>query len=109
MKWITYDSSTGKHSEYDDGFPYPPNTYLCLCCGYKTIPRRHWHEICPVCFWEDVDQGDHNLDFRDPWNHMVSLRKARLNFLRFGACRKMMRKHVRNPLPEEQVGAKLYW
>ena len=106
--WTRFNSSTGEYSEYDDGLPDPPNICCCLCCGFKTIPSYHDYEICPVCYWQDVHQGEHNLDFRDPWNHMVSLRKARNNFLSLGACRKKMKKHVREPLPEERVGAKSY-
>jgi len=108
MIWTRFNPATREYSEYDDGLPDPPNICFCLCCGFKTLPRHHWHEVCPVCEWEDVDQGDHNPDFRDPWNHMVSLTEARKNFLEFGACSKRMKKYVRDPLPEERTGAKSY-
>jgi hypothetical protein len=34
--------------------PYP-----CPCCGFVTLGERSAFEICPVCFWEDDGQDDH--------------------------------------------------
>lgn len=30
----------------------------CPCCGYPTINGRGFHEICPLCKWEDDGQDD---------------------------------------------------
>ncbi len=51
-----------------DGGPYP-----CPCCRYVTLSERGGDEICPVCFWEDDGQGDHDADVvrrmsRPVWN-----------------------------------------
>ena len=38
-----------------DGGPYH-----CPCCGFRTLEERGMSEICPVCFWEDDGQDDHD-------------------------------------------------
>ena len=40
-----------------DGGPYP-----CPCCGFITLPERGGDDICPVCFWEDDRQDDHDVE-----------------------------------------------
>jgi hypothetical protein len=78
--------------------PYP-----CPCCGYKTLEERGGFEICPVCFWEDDGQDDHDADIVRPCgpNNILSLTQARENFKKFGACEEDMIENVRKPKPEE--------
>ena len=58
----------------------------CPCCGNHTIGEPAVYEICPVCFWEDDGQGDHDADL--VWggpNRDLSLAVARENYKRIGA------------------------
>ena len=77
--------------------------YPCACCFYLTRSEEEpgSHEICPVCFWQDDAVG-----LRDKWEavgpNAVSLRDARHNFDRFGACEERFVDDVRAPLPEEE-------
>jgi hypothetical protein len=83
--------------------PNPGVTYPCPCCGYKTLSERGGFDICPVCFWEDDGQDDHDADVvRGGPNYSLSLAKARENFREFGACQKKHVKNVRSPLYNEQ-------
>ncbi len=61
--------------------------YRCPCCHYKTLEERGGYDICPVCFWEDDGQDDEDAENRRVFspNHM-SLKLARENYRRFGAC-----------------------
>ena len=67
----------------------------CLCCGYYTIYKRGYYEICPICFWED------SCETTDPNKYdevnKLSLNEARANYLAFGACEKELLKYVRKP------------
>nr|WTB36094.1 CPCC family cysteine-rich protein [Streptomyces sp. NBC_00830] len=36
--------------------------YARPCCRYVTLEQRGMYEICPVCFWEDDGQDDHDAD-----------------------------------------------
>src|SRR5262249_6030280 len=36
--------------------------YRCPCCHCLTLHERGGYEICPVCFWEDDGQDDHDAD-----------------------------------------------
>lgn len=83
--------------------PQPGTVYACPCCGFRTLPERGGYDICPVCFWEDDGQDDHDADVvRGGPNYSLSLTKARENFLEFGACEKKHIKNVRHARPEEQ-------
>lgn len=75
--------------------------YKCPCCGFNTLDEPPGHyDICPVCFWEDDwYQKENPNDEGGP--NLVSLNQARINFIEFGACEKEMKKHTRDPLPEE--------
>ena len=108
MIWTHFNSATGEYSQYDDGLPSPPICCLCPCRGFKTLPKRQWNDVCPVCDWEDDGQDDHNDGKHNPWNHMITLRNARRNFVRFRASVKRRKPYVRPALPEETVGAKSY-
>ena len=77
-------------------------TYRCPCCKYKTLHSRGAYEICPVCFWEDDGQDEHDADeVRGGPNRELSLAAARENFTRSGASSTYRLKHVRKPLPDE--------
>jgi hypothetical protein len=74
----------------------------CPCCGCKTLCERTAFEICEVCYWEDDGQDDSDADeYRGGPNGSLSLREARANYLRFGACEASMVENVRPPRPEE--------
>src|SRR4051794_25029726 len=56
-------------------------TYACPCCGNRTLPERGGFEICPVCYWEDDGQDDHDADkIRGGPNGALSLAVARTNY-----------------------------
>lgn len=74
----------------------PTNPAQCPCCDYFSLGSRGEYEICEVCFWEDdgIDLG--NFDQYSGPNH-ITLRDARENFRRVGACDDRAVAHV---LPE---------
>jgi hypothetical protein len=78
--------------------------YACPCCGYLTLPERGGYDICPVCFWEDDGQDDHDADVvRGGPNHGLSLSVARQNFTKIGASAERWLPNIRPPLPTERV------
>ncbi len=81
----------------------PPGLPLrCPCCGCRTARRAGGFEICPVCFWEDDGQDDHDAEvIRGGPNGALSLTQARANYLRCGACEESMVDNVRPPRAEE--------
>src|SRR5437764_12720881 len=81
----------------------PPQLPLrCPCCGCKTVSERGGFEICPVCFWEDDGQDEHDADVvHGGPNGALSLAQARSNYRRFGACKERSVGNVRSPRPEE--------
>jgi hypothetical protein len=82
--------------------PREEGPYRCPCCGCKTLTARGDYDICPVCFWEDDGQDDHDADIvRGGPNGSLSLSQARANYLSFGACSERDRPFVRPPRPEE--------
>jgi hypothetical protein len=79
------------------GGPYP-----CPCCRCVTLPERGFYDVCPVCFWEDDGQDDHDAEVvRDGPNGALSLAAARDNYARYGACEATAVTHVRPALPHE--------
>jgi len=77
----------------------------CPCCGCRTLTKRINFEVCDVCYWEDDGQDDGDADeCRGGPNGSLSLRQARANYLRFGACEVSMIENVRPPRPEEVPG-----
>jgi hypothetical protein len=77
-------------------------TYRCPCCKFKTLLGRGHHEICPVCFWEDDGQDEHDSDeIRGGPNGNLSLRIAQENFRRLGAVEEQFLEYVRAPHPDE--------
>jgi cysteine-rich CPCC protein len=84
----------------------PGRGAACPCCHHFTLGERGEFEICPVCFWEDDGQDDHDADhIRGGPNGMLSLTEARRNYVAFGACDERSKEFVRAPLPEEKVSA----
>jgi hypothetical protein len=76
--------------------------FRCPCCRFKTLRGRGQDEICPVCFWEDDGQDDHDADeVRGGPNGTLSLSKARDNFAEFRASDRRRCQNVRQPLPSE--------
>lgn len=71
--------------------------YTCPCCGFKTLNTEHEYSICSICFWEDDYFQFEDVDLQGGANNGISLRKAQMNFIEFGACDKNMLKHVRKP------------
>ena len=81
----------------------PVKTYRCPCCRFKTLHSRGGFDICPVCYWEDDGQDDHDADVvRGGPNYALSLTQARNNFVAFGAIDKRVKQYVRPPLPDEK-------
>lgn len=82
--------------------PQPGVLYACPCCQFLTLPERGGYDICPVCFWEDDGQDDHDFAVvRGGPNYELSLKAARENFAAYGACDERSREHVRAALPAE--------
>jgi hypothetical protein len=78
-------------------------TYRCPCCHYKTLHARSAFEICPICFWEDDGQDDHDAsEVRGGPNGLLSLQAAREAFKLHGASDEKFAKNVRAPLPDEK-------
>lgn len=79
-------------------------SYRCPCCTFKTLYGRGHYEICPVCFWEDDGQDDHDAgEVRGGPNGTLSLTEARANFRNFGACETRVLNMVRRPLQDEEA------
>lgn len=77
-------------------------SYRCPCCCHVTLSERGGHEICPVCFWEDDGQDDHDADVvRGGPNRLLSLADARRNFKMHGASDLSRIDFVRPPSEEE--------
>ena len=76
--------------------------YRCPCCDFKTLHGRGAFEICPVCYWEDDGQDQHNADLvRGGPNGVLSLTEAQKNFREFGASDPKFTTDVRKPFHEE--------
>ena len=117
------------HAAVRDLFPFPPKTVsppwlldaiqrlagrdtplgrrvMCRCCGYLTLPRYGFYDICAVCNWED----DPTTIFEPgespggPGPNHISLSEGRRNFAREGVCcpSPSAQARVRDPLPAER-------
>ena len=76
--------------------------FSCPCCNCLTLNERGGYDICPVCFWEDDGQGDHDAEIvRGGPNYSLSLTQARQNYREFGACDRKNISHVRAPEQNE--------
>jgi hypothetical protein len=77
--------------------------HRCPCCKFRTLSARGSFEICPVCYWEDDGQGEHDADVvRGGPNGSLSLRQAHLNYQRYGASDETFRDSVRSPKEGER-------
>ena len=57
----------------------------CPCCGYETIDGRGNYDIRTICWWEDDGQDNYDANIpRGGPNSILSLTRARLNFLQYG-------------------------
>ena len=80
-------------------------SYRCPCCDYLTLYGRGEEEVCPVCFWHDDGQDNHDADeVRGGPNGDLSLEAARKNFIKFGASSQAFRDAVRAPTDNEKRG-----
>ena len=62
-----------------------PQLAPCPCCGACSLDEPDEYDICPVCWWEDDGQDNHNADrVNGGPNYQLSLTQARLNFLTHG-------------------------
>lgn len=79
--------------------------YKCPCCGYYTFDEKPngSYDICKVCFWEDDPMQLEDPTYNGGGNH-ISLKEARENFLKFGACERKMIVYVRKPKQDELKG-----
>lgn len=76
--------------------------YHCPCCGYPSLCTRGSFELCPICYWEDDGQDEHDSSrVRGGPNGHLSLDMARAHYAAFGACETAMIKYVRSPTEEE--------
>ena len=78
--------------------------YQCPCCGYFTynVPANEdCGYICPVCFWENDPFIASDNEPSDS-NHGITLKEAKSNFSKFGACEKEMLCYVRPPRDDEK-------
>lgn len=78
------------------------NNHPCACCGFLTIsfPSGDTYEICPVCFWEDDNFQNYDVDNKGGANE-ISLREAKQNFSKFGVSDLQFIKYVRRPTQDE--------
>ena len=75
----------------------------CPCCFCLTLEDRGSFELCPVCYWEDDGQGNHDADeVRGGPNGDLSLTAARANFVALGASCPNAVHHVRPPTEAEK-------
>lgn len=78
-------------------------SYRCPCCKFKTLYGRAQDEICPVCFWHDDGQDEHDADLvRGGPNRDLSLRAAQHHFFQYRASDQRFVGKVRDPLPGER-------
>jgi Cysteine-rich CPCC len=90
------------------GLPEDGAFYHRPCCLYPTLPMRGGFEVCPVCYWEDDGQDDHDADrVRGGPNEAFSLTEARANFAAFGVYDAVRRSKVRSPTEQEKRNRRL--
>lgn len=77
------------------------NKFPCACCGYRVnaMPPGY-HETCPICGWED-DLTQLRFVNMPGSSNRVSLRKAQINFIEYGASEKLGQHAVRHPYQDD--------
>jgi len=75
--------------------------YPCPCCGYRvnSLPPGY-HEVCPICLWEDDLSQIRFMTMPGSTNH-VSLLDAQKNFSECGAAEKRNADNTRQPDNDE--------
>ena len=78
----------------------------CLCCGYKTLPKKVEEcicFICPVFCWEnDISMKNiYDTKEKSDSNGGMTLEEARENYKNYGACDKKFIDKVRKPNKDE--------
>jgi hypothetical protein len=79
---------------------------MCRCCGYLTLSRYGFYDICAVCYWEDdpttIFEAGESPGGPGP-NH-ISLSEGRRNFALEGVswASPAAKARVRDPLPAER-------
>ncbi len=82
--------------------PREGSRFACPCCYCLTLDSRGDYNICPICFWEDDGQGEHDAGFvRGGPNGPLSLTAARENYARLGAVDERALPLVRAPREDE--------
>lgn len=79
-----------KSTKNDD---FSDDDLQCPCCDYFTFTEKFSYDICPICFWEEDGLDIDNIEQHSGPNHL-SIKEARLNFKKYGACDKSMIKNV---------------
>lgn len=79
--------------------------YKCPCCGYYTFtkPPTGEFENCPVCCWFDDLESLYDVNYVSEATG-ISLREARRNFIKTGACSEKFISEVRQPSEDELEG-----
>lgn len=76
------------------GEPANRDYVQCPCCDFYTLSEVGGWEICPICYWEDDGFRKIEIDVPSGANHGLTLREARANFVRLGACCQLMLEKV---------------
>jgi hypothetical protein len=79
----------------------PGKKFACPCCGFLTLSLRSVLIICPVCYWEDDGQDDHDANDVRYVHTGMSLAAARLDFKAIGASDLLWIGEVRPPTEDE--------
>ena len=76
--------------------------YPCPCCGYQVHKYPPgYHEVCPICGWEDELSQLRFVEMPGISNH-VTLIRAQENFVEYGVSEKRNLGLGREPVPGEK-------